>query len=119
MLDGPITPHEIEQEIIRICGLLDTVPSKLAERGRDAAEKRTKAKVATAKAFISHKHVDAGRPPSDETCKSKALVECEDLVLVAEIADEAVEAAKEAGRSYRAQLDALRSVAANARALVQ
>lgn len=118
-MDDPITPHDVEQRILRLSELLDTVPAQVRDRGKSAAEARHAAKTKEAVAFVQHKRQGDGRPPSDELCKRLAYIDSKDAWLASDVADSALEAAKEAGRDYRTQLDALRSVAANARALTQ
>ena len=120
MTDEVLTPVDIERKLIDVTRLLDSVPGQIKIRGKAAAEAKHAAKKAEATAFVKHKRgTGDGRPPSDELCKRLAYLDCEQLWLDADVADNDVEAAKEAGRDYREASQNWRSINVNTRALVQ
>lgn len=110
-MSEPIAQVDIEAEILRLSRLAEDVTSALADRSRIAAETRVRHKVAYAKAFL----LASGTVDARE---ATATVETTDDLLAREVAEAREKAAQEAGRNYRAQLDALRSINANHRALV-
>lgn len=117
----PITQHEVEQEIMRLSGLLDTATTEIAKRARDAATKRARAKIDLARAFLEARHatqIAGSRPPSADLCEAQARAACAVQVTEQEMADAVLLAAQEAARNTRSQLDALRSIAANVRHMV-
>lgn len=111
MSDAPIAQVDIEAEILRLSGLLEHATHEVAKRARDRAKKRTAYKVEFAKAYL----VASGPIPARE---AQATVATEQVLLDYETADAVTTAAMEAGRNMREQLQALRSVNANQRALV-
>lgn len=107
----PITQAAVEADIMRLSGLLDTATSEIAKRARDAAGKRVDSKVAQARAFL-------GAEGSVDARKASSTIQCADVIRAAELADAVLLGAQDAARNIRSQLDALRSVNANARHLV-
>ena len=101
-------PAEVEREIMRLAGLAERVTSEMAKRARHAAETDADYKAAAAKAFLK-----ADGPVAER--EAVAQVECETLYRDRRIAEALLQSAVEAGRNYRAQLDALRSINANLR----
>lgn len=112
MAVDPLSQVSVEREILRISGLLDHQVTEIAKRARNAAQSEADYKLAYAKALI----VAGGKTVADR--ESEALIECEDLYRARLAADAVLLAAQEAGRSYRAQIDALRTLAANQRAAI-
>lgn len=116
----PISQHRIESEIFRLSELCEKATTQVARRGQAAASADTNYDLAYAKAFLMAKR--AGEPQgarvSDETAKAEAKLAC--AVELGERNDTSavLDAAKEAGRNYRAQLDALRSINANLRGAI-
>lgn len=110
-MDSPITPADVEAEIVRLSALLDTATTEIARRARDAAEKHVAYKRSEAVAYL---HASGSIPER----KAQALTATADEFLASEVADARVLAAREAAHNTRSQLDALRSVAANVRAQV-
>ena len=110
-MSDPVSQVHIESEILRLSGLAEEVTQKLAIRARAAAEADVIYKVAHAKALLL---ADGPQYVRDADATVKTEMEyrekrgTEALLL----------AAQEAGRNYRAQLDSLRSINANHRALV-
>lgn len=110
-MTDPIPQVHIEAEIIRLSGLAEQVTHKLAERARAAAEADVTYKVAHGKALLL---ADGPQYVRD----AEATVKTEAEYREKRAAEALLLAAQEAGRNYRAQLDALRSINANHRALV-
>ena len=111
MPDVLVTPADCEAEILRLSQLLDKATTEIAKRGQVAAEKRVAFKKAEAVWYL---RVEGSIPER----KALALVECADVLLESEVADARLQAAIEASRNTRSQLDALRSVSASVRAQV-
>jgi len=102
---------QVEAEIMRLSGLAERATTALAKRARASAEADAKFKVEFAKEFLKAEgSVDARN--------ATANVICAHLYLQRKITEAELMAAQEAGRNYRAQLDALRSINANLRPLV-
>lgn len=108
---NPLAQVDVESEIMRLGGLCEKATHEVAKRARAAAEADADFKVANAKAFLRADGPVAVR-------EATALVECEDQYRARKNAEAVLLAAQEAGRNYRAQLDALRSINANLRPLV-
>lgn len=107
-----LSQMNVESEIYRICGLAEKVTTEIAERARDAAETDANYKKAHASAFL----MAQGKTVGDREAVS-ALETAHEYTL-RRIAEARLLAAQEAGRNYRAQLDALRSINANMRSQV-
>lgn len=107
----PLPQVQIETEIVRLSGLAEKVTHELAVRATEAAKADVAYKLAHAKALLT---ADGPQYVRD----AAATVETGDEYQTRRIAEARLLAAQEAGRNYRAQLDALRSINANHRALV-
>lgn len=110
-MSDPIIQVDIESEILRLSGLAEKVTQELAKRAKAAAEADVAYKVAHAKALLLAEGPQYVRDAEATVQTSRELSEkraTEALLL----------SAQEAGRNYRAQLDSLRSINANHRALV-
>jgi hypothetical protein len=103
---------DVEAEIIRISALCERVTEQVAERARAAAKADALYRKRHAQAFLTAE----GRTIPDR--QAAALLECIEEYDHHRHADAVLMAAQEAGRNYRAQLDALRSINANLRPLV-
>lgn len=110
-MSAPISQVHIESEIVRLSDLAEQVTQKLAQRARSAAEADVAYKVAHAKALLQAEGAQYVRD-------AEATVQCERELGEKKSTEALLLAAQEAGRNYRAQLDALRSINANHRALV-
>lgn len=110
-MSAPLAQTDIEGEIMRLSGLAEQVTQRLSQRARAAADADVAYKVAHAKALLL---ADGPQYVRDAEATAKTETEyrekrgTEALLL----------AAQEAGRNYRTQLDSLRSINANHRALV-
>lgn len=107
----PIPQVHIESEIVRLSGLAEEVTHKLSQRARAAAEADVAFKVAHGKALLLAEGPQYVRD-------AEATVKTEKEYAEKRATEALLLAAQEAGRNYRAQLDALRSINANHRALV-
>jgi len=107
----PLPQVDIEAEIMRLSSMAEKVTHELAKRARAAAEADVDYKVAHAKALLMAEGPQYVRD-------AEATVECEAELTEKRATEALLLAAQEAGRNYRAQLDSLRSINANHRALV-
>jgi hypothetical protein len=107
-----IAQVEVEEELIRLSGLLERQVTELAKRARAAAEAEADHKVAYAKALLGIEAATVGER------EAKATLATEDTYRAHKAAAAVLLAAQEAGRSYRAQLDALRSINTNLRGAI-
>lgn len=107
----PVSQHHIEQEILRLSRAAEGATQQLSKRAQEAAEADVAYKIAHAKALLL---ADGPQYVRD----AEATVNTADEYQERKIAEAKLLAAQEAGRNYRAQLDALRSINANHRALV-
>jgi hypothetical protein len=106
----PLSAMEIEAEVWRLSQRLDQQVGLVAKRSRDAATADVAWKIANAKAIL---RVEGATVAERE---AKALLECEGEYAAHREADAVLLAAQEAGRSLRAQIDALRTLSASQRA---
>jgi hypothetical protein len=97
--------------------MAEKVTTELAHRAVADAEARTAYKVAEAKSRLLAKD-DGGPRRTVQEIEAIAMIATQDEYRTHAIAEARFKAAQEAGRNYRAQLDALRSINANLRALV-
>lgn len=107
----PLAQVDVEAEIMRLSRLAEEVTQKLSKRAREAAEADVTYKVAHAKALLLAEGPQYVRD-------AEATVKTEGEYRERRATEALLLAAQEAGRNYRAQLDALRSINANMRALV-
>ncbi len=103
---------DLEQEILRLSALAEKVTTEIARRAVAAAQADSDYKKAHASAFL----MAQGKTVGDR--ESQAALESADEFTQKRITEAHLLGAQEAGRNYRAQLDALRSINANFRALV-
>ena len=108
-MENVVLPAQVENEIMRLSDLLEKVTTEHAERARHAAETDVAYDLAYARARLQQK--DGTVADRD----AHATLMCEDALLAKRMAEARYKAAQEAGRNYRAQLDALRSINANVR----
>lgn len=102
-------PANVEAEIRRLSDQAEPLVARLAKQARDAAEAEAAYRVGYARAMLASEM----KTVSDR--EAQATIACEDLLLKRKIAEALADTTKEAGRMLRAQLDALRSINANAR----
>ena len=115
----PISQVHIESEIVRLSELCEKATTQVARRGQAAATADTAYDLCYAKAFLLAKRAgEQGQRVSDEMAKAEAKLACAAELGVRNDTSAVLDAAKEAGRNYRAQLDALRSINANVRSAI-
>lgn len=103
-----VIPANIEAEIRRLSDQAEPLVAKLARQSREAGEAEAEYRIAYATAFLKADGPMAMR-------EQIAIIAAGDHLLKRKIAEAQADATKEAGRMLRAQLDALRSINANAR----
>jgi ribosomal protein S18 acetylase RimI-like enzyme len=103
-----VTPVNVEREIIRLCECCERVITEIAKRARAAAEADAEYKKVHAQAILKSEGTVSER-------EAHAALATQDQYRDRRIAEALLLAAQEAGRNYRAQLDALRSINANVR----
>lgn len=106
-----LSQADVEEEILRIAALAERCTHEIAKRARAAAQADADYKIANAKAFLVAEGPVAER-------EARALTDCADLYRERRMTEAVLLAAQEAGRNYRSQLEALRSICANLRSLV-
>lgn len=104
---------QVESELLRLSGMLEKATHAIRERATAAAEADTDYDIAYSKAFLLAK--EDGK--SDQAAKARAIVLCSKELTLRNASQAVYESAREAARNYRAQLDALRSINTNTRAL--
>lgn len=109
-MSRPLSSIEIEQEVWRLSQRLDTQVGLVAKRSRDAAEAEVAYKLGHAKAILRTEGATVAER------EAKALLEVAEEYALHKGADAVLLAAQEAGRSLRAQIDALRTLSAAQRA---
>lgn len=109
MTNAILAPVEVEREIWRISGLCEKVTTEIAQRARAAAEADVAYKLANAKAFLRAQGKTVGER------EAEALQATENEYRDRRITEAILLGAQEAGRNYRAQLDAMRSINTNLR----
>lgn len=107
----PIAQVDVEADIVRLSSAAERAMHELAKRCRAHAEAEVAHKREWAKAFLA-----AEGTVRERECQ--ADVATTDLFQARRMAEALERSAQEAGRTYRAQLDGLRSLNANHRALV-
>jgi hypothetical protein len=105
-VNAPLSDIDISAEIMRISGRLDYQVGEIAKRAKNAAEAEVAFKLAHAKALLE---ADGKNAPERD---AKALLACSSEYALHKGADAVLLAAQEAGRSLRAQIDALRTLSA-------
>ena len=111
---------EIESEIRRLVSMLEDVTHAVRRRGEAAASADTAYDIAYSQAFLLAKE---GKLPgqdaraSDQAAKAHAVVVASRELTERNITQAVYESAREAARNIRSQLDALRSINTNTRAL--
>ncbi|MBP6526135.1 MAG: hypothetical protein KA249_12080 [Dermatophilaceae bacterium] len=106
----PLSADEISAEISRISQRLDFQVGEIAQRARRAAVADVEYRLAHAKAALAVEGATVGER------EARALLEVADEFAAHRHADAVLLAAQEAGRSLRAQIDALRTLSAAQRA---
>jgi hypothetical protein len=111
-----LTMAEVEQEIMRLSGLCEKATHAVKERGQAFAEAVSAFDKLFYQELLRARMAD-GKTPEWEA-KAHAMDVADEWNTARKVTEVAYETAREAGRNYRAQLDALRTIAANLRPLV-
>jgi hypothetical protein len=106
-----LSQEQVEAEIVRLSGLAEKVTTAMARRAVDAANADATYKCEFAKALLQTEGTVAER-------EAQATIATQNEYRAYRITEAKFKTASEAGRNYRAQLDALRSLNTNLRALV-
>jgi hypothetical protein len=106
-----LSQAEVEEEMQRLAGLCEKVTHEITRRGVAAAEADAAYRLAQAEAYLVAEGTVAER-------EAHSVVATQQAYRDRRIAEARLEGAKEAGRNYRAQLETLRSINSNLRALV-
>lgn len=104
-----LTQVNVESEISRLCELAEKVTTEIAKRAVAAAEADANYKRSHAAAWL----MAQGKTVGDR--EAQAAIETADEYMQRRIAEARLLASQEAGRNFRAQLDALRSLNSNLR----
>lgn len=108
-----LTPAHIDAEIGRLSDILESKTNEFAVLARAAAESEVAHKTARAKALLTSN----GR--SSDLREAEADAATEDQHLKRKIDEAVADACREAMRSLRTQLEALRTLAANLREMTR
>jgi hypothetical protein len=108
---NPLSQHEVEAEIRRLSERLSFLTQHVTVAARDAARADVDHKLKHARKLLDLR----GHEGTVGEKEAAVLVECADEFEAAKIAEAVYKADQEAGRNLRAQLDALRTIAANIR----
>jgi hypothetical protein len=112
-----LNPIAVEKEMMRLSSLLDAATNKMLTRSRDAALADADYKVAWAQAVLKVK--DSDRKVTVTEIEAHAAVATQEEYRRKVVTEAVLKSAQEAARNIRSQLDALRSVNSNMRALVE
>lgn len=110
----PLAPVGVEADIRRLCGLLEELTADLAQAARTAALADAAYKREHAKSLLGARGIEKSTVGEREAV---ADLECADEYEARRISEAVLMAKQESGRNIRAQLDALRSINANLRAV--
>lgn len=110
-----LTQGEIEASILQIDGALDTATHEFADLSEAAARAEADYKQAAATEMVRLANSDRKMTVSEREARVDQLTA--DEFAIYRIADARVRAAREGLHSYRARLDALRTISANIRSL--
>lgn len=114
MPDRSWSQLDIENEIIRLEGILEEVTDEFATACVDAAEAEAKYRVEYAKAFTRYRL--GVEKSSEKTAEAQATVEVGELLAGRRSAEALQRGLEEKCRSLRSSLDAVRTLSANVRA---
>lgn len=114
----PMSQIQVEQEIHRLSQELTKQTEEHANLAVRAAKADTQYDLAHARALLGTPKVIDGEKLTVAEREAKALIAVEDEVSENNLAEAIYRASVERGRNLRAQLDALRTIAANVRAAI-
>lgn len=110
-MNAPLAQTQIESEIVRLSDRLESLVDEVRGAAQEHAQADADYRVAYAAAFLAATGPIGAR-------EQIALAQCEDELRRRRVAEARLLGAQEAGRNTRAQLDSLRTLAANQRPLV-
>lgn len=105
----PISQIEVEEEILRLTGLLENETENFEALAQDAAIKEANMKASWAKEYL-------GAKGSIKEREAWADYKLQDLMMQYKISEALVKSKRERLHSLRTSIDALRTLAANVRA---
>jgi hypothetical protein len=108
---NPLSQLEVEAEIRRLSGRLEFLTQHMASAARQAAQADVDYKLKQARALIDK--IGHGGTVGEK--EAAVLAECAEEFERWKLEEAVLKADQEAGRNLRAQLDALRTIAANIR----
>jgi len=108
----PIGQAQVEAELARLAEMAERVTHAMKDRALEHAKAEVAYRAAFARAVL------AAEGPTVAEREAVATLASIEAYEARKLAEATMEAAKEAGRNYRAALDAWRSVNGNLRALV-
>lgn len=108
----PIAQAQVEAELVRLAEMAERVTHAMKKRAIEHAKAESAYRAAFARAVL------AAEGPTVAEREAVATLASIEAYEARKLAEATLEAAKEAGRNYRAALDAWRSVNGNLRALV-
>jgi hypothetical protein len=108
---NPLSQLEVESEIRRLSELLSALTENQAVHAQESAQADVALKLKQARGLVGR----IGHKGTVGEKDAEVLVECEREFQRAKLAEAILKADHEAGRNLRAQLDALRTIAANIR----
>lgn len=112
----PMAQAQAEREILRLVRDLTSITQDVAEGARNEAKTEVAYKLAYAKRRLYHAIHGEGTVPEKDAA---ALLDCAEEFEAMKMAEAVYKACQESGRNARASLDALRSINANIRPLVE
>lgn len=108
-----VTPDKVEDEIRRLSRKLEAKTDELAEVFQSAADAEVAYRVEFAKALLRSQEKTVAEREAD------AMVQCAALLMDRKGKEAVADAAREAARSLRDQINAVQSISANLRAEMQ
>lgn len=109
----PMSQAQVEEDILRLNARLEQVTEDFAVAAREAASADVTYRLAYGKALLTL----AGSKMSVPLKEAAALRNSETEFMAAKLADAELKALQETSRNLRSQLDSLRSINANVRAV--
>lgn len=114
MTDRTWSPLDLENEIVRLEGILENTTDEFAVVCVKAANAEAVFRVNYAKAFVRYRVGET--KSSEKTAEAQATVECEEELFSRRIAEAEQRGLEEKCRSLRESLGAVRTLSANVRA---
>ena len=116
MSEPYVTQDDIERQIFRLTGVLETATGELQTALLDHANADADYKAAYAQAFLNPKTAPSDERVTDKIREQRAVAETDELFRTRRITEARQVGLQEKCRQLRAQVDALRTLSANVRA---